>query len=323
MISRTSEPDAQTKDCPHAIVHDKNERSRGLYSPETLGKVLGALHQDGLVLLKNVIDIDHVDAINSSMCAEVDRITADPTQGYNHGVKSNFLQRPPVGNSDLLYEDVYFNSFLLQVANAYLGHKPIFNWITSNNALANTGGMRQPVHKDNAYPHPQFPYYFIANIPLCDFGIENGATEFWLGSHAHTSEHDQVHVVDEKELEAYPYSKIGWPIPPVTDEAREARRQVRSPIQPECCKGDIMIRDIRTWHAGMPNTSDQHRIMIGLGYMSPHYPNFLQRCHLPESQRAFWLSSSQVELRANFWEDEEFKNIKKDSEFLVRPTYLC
>lgn len=322
MISRTSHRDPDQNDGPESIYCDQDERRRGIYKPETLGKVLSALHQDGLVLLKDIIDTAHVDAINNQMCAEVDKILSDPTQGYNHGVKSNFLQRPPVGDQDLLYEDVYFNSFLLQIAEAYLGHKPIFNWITSNNALANTGGMRQPVHKDNAYPHPQFPYYFIANIPLCDFTIENGATEFWLGSHAHTSEHDQVHVADSKDLETYPYSRIGWPVPPITLEAVEARRKIRSPVQPECSRGDIMIRDIRTWHAGMPNHSDQHRIMIGLGYMSSHYPNHLQRCHLPESQREFWLSNRQVELRANFWEDEEFKGIKKDSEFLVRPSYL-
>lgn len=31
--------------------------------------------------------------------------------------QANILQRPPVTNSALLYEDVYFNSFLLQIAN--------------------------------------------------------------------------------------------------------------------------------------------------------------------------------------------------------------
>ena len=218
----------------------------------------------------------------------------------------------------------YFSSCLQNHStrsNSYLGHKPIFNWITSNNALANTNEMRQPVHKDNAHPHPQFPYYFIANIPLCDFSTANGATEFWLGSHAHTSREDQVHVENEDDLSLYPYSKIGWPIPRITANALEARRKIRPPVQPECRKGDIMVRDIRLWHAGMPNESNEHRIMLGLGYMSPNYPNHLQRCHLPESQRAFWLSNNQVELRANFWDDEEFKSTKKDSEFFLKPSY--
>jgi hypothetical protein len=27
-----------------------------------------------------------------------------------------------------------------------------------------------------------------------------------------------------------------------------------------------MLRDLRTWHAGMPNESDNYRIMLALGY---------------------------------------------------------
>jgi ectoine hydroxylase-related dioxygenase (phytanoyl-CoA dioxygenase family) len=127
--------------------------------------------------------------------------------------------------------------------------------------------MRQPVHKDNAYRHPQFPYFFIANVPLCDFNVENGATEFWLGSHAATSAADQVHATNEEQLGPYQNSRLEEPIPTVTESALEARGAYRPPMQPECSRGDIMIRDIRLWHAGMPNESNHHRIMLGLGYM--------------------------------------------------------
>ena len=123
------------------------------------------------------------------------------------------------------------------------------------------------MHKDNNYPHPQFPYYFIANIPLCDFSIENGATEFWLGSHAATSAADQVRATTGEHLKTYPMSRLNDPIPSVSEDALRSRRAVRPPMQPACRKGDIMIRDIRLWHAGMPNDSDSHRIMLGLGYM--------------------------------------------------------
>lgn len=27
-----------------------------------------------------------------------------------------------------------------------------------------------------------------------------------------------------------------------------------------------MLRDLRTWHAGMPNESEDYRIMLALGY---------------------------------------------------------
>lgn len=59
---------------------------------------------------------------------------------------------------------------------------------------------------------------------------------------------------------------VGEPTTNVLDQVREERRKVRPPVQPTCDKGDIMLRDLRTWHAGMPNESDEYRIMLALGY---------------------------------------------------------
>lgn len=131
--------------------------------------------------------------------------------------------------------------------------------------MANTAGMRQSVHKDSAFEHPGCPYYFIANIPLCDFSVENGSTEFWLGSSVYTTIKDQQTVQEDRVVSGKQY-KAGERIPWISPDATEARRAVRPPIQPEARRGDIMIRDLRTWHAGMPNSSDRHRIMLGLGY---------------------------------------------------------
>ncbi|KAJ5924126.1 hypothetical protein N7466_008313 [Penicillium verhagenii] len=249
---------------PRTVILTDEERRYGKYSDLSIQRALEAMHQDGLVVLKGVVDIDHIEALNRQMSADAEKKRDDPNQVYNHSVKSNFLQRPPVTDPSLLYEDIYYNPFVLQLANAYLGHKPIWNWLTANTALANTGGMRQAVHKDNAFIHPQYPYYFIANIPLCSTSVENGATEFWLGSHAHTSNHDQKIATKPEEITAH--YRLGEPLPAVTQEAQELRRAIRPPIQATCSAGDIMIRDIRLWHAGMPNETDTHRIMLGLGY---------------------------------------------------------
>lgn len=86
MISRTTENERQA-DAPQPIYLNKEERCRGVYSPETLGKVLAGLHQDGLVLLKDVVDVEHIQAINSNMCIEADKMRADPLKQYNHGQK--------------------------------------------------------------------------------------------------------------------------------------------------------------------------------------------------------------------------------------------
>ncbi|CAN8105438.1 unnamed protein product [Discula destructiva] len=311
-------------DAPQAIAPTAKERKAGVYSPRNLQTVLGALHRDGLVVLRDVIDKDHIDSLNAVMTRDAEKRIHDPTQAFNHNIKSNLLQRPPVTESALLYEDVYFNSFLLQIANAYLGHNPIWNWLTANTAIANTSGMRQAEHKDSAFDHPKCPYYFIANVPLCDFAVENGATEFWLGSHVNTTVEDQQTAPADG-----PYSnkmyKAGEHIPWILDGAKASRRAVRPPVQPEARRGDIMIRDLRTWHAGMPNDSDQHRVMLGLGYQSPFHPSYKQRLHLPLSQQELLLSQAKgrVEVRANFYEDEDFHESKADTFFDIRPQYAA
>jgi hypothetical protein len=64
--------------------------------------------------------------------------------------------------------------------------------------------------------------------------------------------------------------RVGEPTCNVLPEVVEARRLVRPPTQPSCEKGDIMLRDLRTWHAGMPNESEDYRIMLALGYQVSH-----------------------------------------------------
>lgn len=165
-------------------------------------------------------------------------------------------------------------------------------------------------------------YYFIANIPLCDFTPENGATEFWLGSHASTTIEDQQTVETDSYVSNKTY-QAGDRIPWIHEEAKQARRAIRAPIQPSVQRGDILIRDLRTWHAGMPNSTDRHRIMLGLGYQSPIHPNYRQRLHLPVSQQQFFLGCARgrVEVRANFYGDEEFAMTKADTIFDIRPQY--
>ena len=65
----------------------EEERRQGVYSPLSLTRVLEALNQDGVVVLRAVIDTEHIDALNEKMCEEAEARIADPDQEYNHGVK--------------------------------------------------------------------------------------------------------------------------------------------------------------------------------------------------------------------------------------------
>lgn len=119
----------------------------------------------------------------------------------------------------------------------------------------------------------------IANIPLCPFNRSTGSTEFWLGSHASTSGQQQVIATPESTL-SNAKLRVGEPTCNVLPEVVEARRQVRAPIQPSCEKGDIMLRDLRTWHAGMPNESENYRIMLALGYQVSQFTPLSHACSM-------------------------------------------
>lgn len=50
----------------------------------------------------------------------------------------------------------------------------------------------------------------------------------------------------------------------VSDLVLKARQEVAPPIQPVVKAGSIVIRDIRMWHAGMPNRTTSPRPMIAM-----------------------------------------------------------
>ncbi len=101
----------------------------------------------------------------------------------------------------------------------------------------------QPLHADGVHlwgeqdqPHPVTQ--LIINIFPQDTSDKNGSTQIWPGSH-----------LDMR---------------PVTDETEADRRSFSPPIQPTLQKGDILIRDSRLWHRGVPNPSDHNRHMIAV-----------------------------------------------------------
>ncbi|RDW92383.1 hypothetical protein BP5796_01777 [Coleophoma crateriformis] len=296
------------QDGPRLIVATPDELKAGTYDSGNIQAALEALHQDGFAVLKGVVDVAHVEHLNEYMSKEADELVKNNSKPFNQGVNWAAVERPclPVQRRVL---QLLRNSGHERVGPgdvvSYLGYKPIHNFITGNNALPHTAGLRQPVHKDIVFYHPQCPFYVIANIPLCDFSKTNGATEFWLGSHAHTTGQEQVLATPDSTL-TNAKLRVGEPTCNVLDDVIEQRRAIRPPIQPICQKGDIMLRDLRTWHAGMPNESDQYRIMLALGYQAQWYPNHTLRSKLPLSQGNFFMkhAGQPVEVRADLLPDD-------------------
>ena len=94
------------------------------------------------------------------------------------------------------------------------------------------------------------------NIALVDFTEENGATEVWPASHLIT---DLQHN-DKKNL-----------------EERAIQLPSTRTIMPA---GSVVVRDMRCWHRGMPNQTQEIRSMLALVY-------FRRFHHLPDNAETF------------------------------------
>jgi hypothetical protein len=90
----------------------------------------------------------------------------------------------------------------------------------------------------------------VINVPLISMMPKNGSTEIWLGTHAETTIADQEGAHGDR---ASGRIKPGL---------LEARKKVRPPCQPVVKKGSVIVRDLRLWHGGCPNLSDEPRVML-------------------------------------------------------------
>jgi ectoine hydroxylase-related dioxygenase (phytanoyl-CoA dioxygenase family) len=85
--------------------------------------------------------------------------------------------------------------------------------------------------------------FIVVNFPMIDFSKENGATRFIKGTHR--SRH---------------------PIPKLDEEPEWMKNAIAcAPAQ------SAIIRDVRCWHGGTPNTSQDTRIMTSTGYYAPWF----------------------------------------------------
>jgi ectoine hydroxylase-related dioxygenase (phytanoyl-CoA dioxygenase family) len=126
----------------------------------------------------------------------------------------------------------------------YVGPKSTYEILQLQHAFKST--YRQPVQSDvGDFDHLQMPFAYAVNVNLVSRSPQNGATEIWLGSHRDTNSS----MTDPKD---------GG----VLKHLVEDRRKFSPPLQPSVPKGAIIIRDFSIWHAGMPNHTDDPRLML-------------------------------------------------------------
>lgn len=92
---------------------------------------------------------------------------------------------------------------------------------------------------------------------------ENGSTEVWLGTHSDTGIYVQEGEHGERASGRIKLDEL------------EKRRLDRPPCQPVVPKGSLVVRDLRLWHAGVGNQTEDPRVMLAMSKLK----YFLRRFH--------------------------------------------
>jgi len=268
----------------------EQERSSGVPRPSTLQNAVTAFDRDGIVVLREAVDTSHCDTLNSMMVKDLDTLFQMNPPHETFPDSGNYVHFPPL-ESQYIYEDVYANPIAGAILTHLLGPKPELRYIATNTALQAT--ERQPVHGDMIRQNTVETFAITINIPLVDMTLENGATEFWLGTH-------------REGPEVYKDAPNG---PLISDTYMKARELVSPPIRLTIPKGSLFIRDMRLWHAGIPNKTPDPRILICMNhfaswYHTPSKPIF------PESSRKRVESLSKtIFIDAKYVSDSDYNHL--------------
>ncbi|KAM0748325.1 hypothetical protein T439DRAFT_304717 [Meredithblackwellia eburnea MCA 4105] len=261
------------------------ERSAGKLSPRNQQTALEALHRDGLLMLEDMVDHDHLDKLNVRMIEDAYTLRDRKDSPYNYN-RGNIQQDPPA-EPELFFSDIFYNKMVISITSAYLGGKPQMTFNSGNTALKATEG--QPVHTDADFAHPSIPFALVVNTPLVAMSPENGSTEVWLGTHTMAGLDAQEGLHGERASGR------------IKANLMAARREVSPPFQPVTKKGNILIRDLRLWHCGRPNFTDTPRVMLAQIHFAPWYRNSM-KLEFPKSMEKSITELENIEIPSVFTE---------------------
>lgn len=225
------------------ITPNSEEHSSAALSSVHLDQAVAAIRDDGYVVLEDVIAPDHLDQLRERMDQDAQQMIDARQWGGAGGVPGHLQQGPPPF-APFVFSDIVANPFVIQVSQALLGDS-FFNCLYNGNTNC-PGSGTQPLHRDTDHLWPDLPVAhpaarLVVNISPHDVSEENGGVELWPGTHLDPSVGSLVNA-----------------------ETEAARRAVVPPTRGTARKGSVLIRDMRLWHRGVPNSSDRPRHMIAM-----------------------------------------------------------
>jgi len=206
-------------------------------SPDDLRLAVQQVQMNGYVLFENAISRERIALIHEAFLRTLDaNRTRNPS---NRGANRYQMHLP--------FEQPYIDPlviehpFALAVIDTILGDNCHCHYFASDTALP--GSDYQNVHSDI---HPLFAetnlslpaYSIVVNIPLIDVTLEHGPVEVWPGG---------THLMPGQ----------------LNMAALAPRMHSQLVTMPA---GSLLIRDMRMWHRGTPNRSNEARPHLALVY---------------------------------------------------------
>ncbi|KAI1173034.1 hypothetical protein F4777DRAFT_559334 [Nemania sp. FL0916] len=254
-----------TRGMPQVVRPTAEEVKRKKLSEKNLEIAVRSVHLDGLVVVEGIVPHQDIDHLNKKMVQDARILQARGEDSpFNYNVGNIQQDAPPY--AEFFYPSIFTNPIATQITSSVLGPRPKWTFCSGNTAMPPVPGVspqRQPVHTDADFAHPEHPFALVINVPLVDMTPHNGSTEVWLGTHTGTGG-----ILAQEGAHGERASGR------IKQELVTKRTETHGPpVQPNIKKGSIIVRDLRLWHAGMPNVSEEVRVMLAHIHFANWYRN--------------------------------------------------
>jgi hypothetical protein len=222
------------------------ESAAGEMTPATDAAARAALQEHGCILLRGAFAPATIEAMHQEYVAQLGALDQAAMEAESKKPPPNRLLGVGPARFDTTLRmtgafgrpEVFANPLLLKFLRSLLGRDMRLNSFTA--VASYPGAAQQQPHRDHDHLYPQpgvatnLPVYAVnVAVPLIDVDLATGPTGVWLGSH-----------------------RLGRTV------AVQGKDMTASALQ----RGDCMLLDYRTLHAGLPNRSGQARPIVYMVY---------------------------------------------------------
>ena len=223
------------------------EVASGQLAPETLAQAVLQVRLNGFVVLENALPVELVDRMRVAFLAAVDealRVDASKTELNTSSFRKNRIRMDLPFREPFIDARVITNAFALPIVERILGEDCRMFYFSADAPMP--GSDYQMAHGDYFpfYPESEVilpPTGLVVNYPLVNVNEKNGPLEVWPNTHLNP---DRIYT---------------------GSQVQDAIKGI-DPVRMLTPKGSLIIRDMRMWHRGTPNVSDEIRPNLALIY---------------------------------------------------------